>query len=276
MMRLLYLLPKHTLSRVVGRLAHLQIPFLSQTFIKIFVRFYRVNVQESAQPMNSYGSLGEFFVRDLAPGLRPLGDGVVSPVDGVITEFGTVNSGRLLQVKGLTYNVTNLLGDHSLAERFRNGYFFTLYLAPHNYHQIHSPVSGSVLESIYIPGELWPVNSWSVRHVPGLFARNERVITVIESDGALFAVVKVGATNVGSISLAYDGLRTNLSAKDRAESFPQRRRSYTGLELAKGAKLGAFHLGSTVVLLIEQGRFSLREGLVGGEVRLGQTLGNIV
>lgn len=276
MWSLLYLLPKNHVSRLIGWLVSHELPFgLSRTLLRYFVRTFPVDLEEAAEELDRYRTLGEFFVRDLRPGVRPVGEGVVSPVDGTITEFGPCSGETLLQVKGRNYSLRKLLRDDELTARFRGGFYITIYLAPHDYHQIHAPVTGAVSRMVYIPGALWPVNSWSINNIDELFTVNERIITVLDAPAGGVAVVKVGATNVGCISLVYDNLRSNCRmAGGGADRVVQR--SYEGLILEKGAKLAAFNLGSTVLLLFEPGKFVPGPGCVRGPVRLGTSLGRLV
>jgi phosphatidylserine decarboxylase len=214
--------------------------------------------------------LGEFFTRPLKEGSRPVGDGVVSPVDGVVIEHGPIEEGRLLQVKGRTYSVHRLLTQAVDSERYRDGYFATIYLAPHNYHRIHSPVDGEVREAVLVPGTLWPVNSWSVNNIDGLFTVNERVITQIATSTGEVSVVAVGAFNVGSISVTFDPeLRSNSHVRSIT------RRCYSPARaVKKGEHIGTFHLGSTVVLLFDRQTVAAGAlvGIERGEVRMGQSL----
>lgn len=251
---LLYLLPKNLLSYITGRLAHLRLPSSwNLALIRWFAARYRVNLNELALPLESYPSLGEFFTRDLAAGVRPISGELVSPVDAHISEFGPVEDGLLLQVKGRAYTMEALLRDSKLAEQFEGGQFITFYLAPGDYHHIHSPISGRVIRTSYIPGALWPVNEWSLNHIPNLFPINERMVSVIESEIGRVAVVMVGATNVGAISLSYDNLRGNTLGRIalRAEQ-PIVKLHDPSPPVACGERLGTFHMGSTVVLLLDR------------------------
>ncbi len=271
MLPLLRVLPKNQLSYLVGRLSSLRLPpFVQKKILRWFVDRYNVNLDEAQKTLEEYPSLSEFFVRNLKDGIRPIGEGVVSPVDGAITSFGSLEGEKLLQVKGKTYSVYTLLQDETLAKRFVDGFFITFYLAPPDYHHIHSPVDGQIRELHYIPGALWPVNEQSVEKINQLFAVNERIITAIESELGMVGVVMVGATNVGSIRLSFDDLRSNQYLLKKGKKL---HRTYVTPKLIKkGERLGTFHFGSTVILLFEKGKFTATKNIKSGRVRFGQSL----
>lgn len=278
MLRLLTLVPKNIVSALIGGLAHVQLPkLLAQPLLRAFVRGYRIDATTAEHPLSHYRSIGDFFTRNLAPGLRPIGSGVVSPVDGRVRGVGTITAGRLEQIKGKTYAVGELLGDDRfvplgdppLAPRYVGGTYLNLYLAPPDYHHIHSPVDGRITSIRAIPGALWPVNDRSIRTIDRLFAVNERIVVTIESPRGLVTVVMVGATNVGRISLTFDTIRSN--------RFPPRRqRAYYAAPpvIAAGARLGTFHLGSSVVVLFEPGALDIAGITVasGEKVVYGQSI----
>jgi phosphatidylserine decarboxylase len=240
-----------------------------------FVKAMGIDMAEAGARIGTYPSLEALFVRSLRPGLRrvePDPTCVVSPVDGKVGMCGTVESGTVLQLKGRPYGLARLLGDAEAAARFEGGPFATLYLAPHNYHRVHAPFSGEIREAILIPGALLPVFPSSVDRFDELFARNERLITFIDSpDAGRIALVKVGAMLVGRVSVTYDpDVHTNCRRQQR------RVLRYSPPRLmSKGAELGAFELGSTVVLLGEPGRISFDGLLPGVEVRMGQRIGSV-
>lgn len=278
MLRILFLVPKRLLSAVVGWLAHIPLPGpLGRAVVRLFVRCYQIETTSAELPLERYRSVGEFFTRNLKPGLRPVDGALVSPVDGRVRGFGRIVGGELEQIKGRTYRVDEFLGDERfaplgdtpLASRYEGGFYINLYLAPPDYHHIHAPVAGRIRCVRAIPGNLWPVNDWSIRTIDKLFAVNERMVVVIESAFGLVTVVMVGATNVGKIALAFDSLRSN--------RFPARLQRAVYDEprpIEAGERLGTFHLGSSVVVLFEPGAFP--EGRVGvqvGEaVRYGRAL----
>ena len=274
LIELLRFIPRNLLSWFIGKLAHLEHPrFLVPVVIRWFIKRYKIDCTDVLEDIDSFPSLGAFFVRELKPGARPLGSGVLSPVDGRVTENGVIDAGKMIQVKGRDYSVFDLLSNEEDAESFaKGGYYLTVYLAPPDYHCIHSPVSGSVSKMTYVPGSLWPVNDWSVSSIDNLFPRNERVITFIESEVGRVAVVKVGATNVGAIALTYDKLVSNSAPpvfRDRREKIE---RSYSDLDISAGDKLGEFRLGSTVILLFEPKAIELLPLPDDGRVRVGQTI----
>ena len=218
--------------------------------MKWFAGCYRLNLDEAEHPIEHYKSIGDLFVRRLKPGLRPVGAGdLVHPADSRITQQGPLNGGELIQAKGMAYKLDDFLGPLS-AQPYREGVFATYYLCPTDYHRVHSPVTGRIGRVVYIPGALWPVNEWSTRTIPHLFSINERVIVEILTDRGPVAVVLVGATNVGQMSLSFwEGFRTN-SAKQKNPMV----RDFAGsVSLKKGDELGAFHMGSTVVLCLSKG-----------------------
>ncbi|MDX1582509.1 MAG: archaetidylserine decarboxylase, partial [Thermoanaerobaculia bacterium] len=204
----------------------------------------------------------------LREGLRPIESDLVSPVDGVLRNFGAVEEGRLEQIKGKTYTLARFLGEDEAAKRYEQGVFFNLYLSPQDYHHVHAPVGGRVTGSAHIPGMLWPVNDWSLANIDELFSINERVITWIESDLGRVAVVMIGATNVGSMSVTYDSFITN-TARTRKTVISEYE---TPIPIETGAKLGTFHMGSSVVALFEPGRVDLDRVRVkaGDNVHYGQ------
>jgi len=267
--------PKNHLSYLVGRLSRLPFPRrLRRPLFACFARRFGVNLSEASRALDEYPSLYDFFVRDLRRGCRPISEGVVSPVDAVISEFGRIDDGRMLQVKNKYFSVAQLLQAESLSCRYADGYFITFYLAPGDYHHIHSPVDGVITEACYVPGKLWPVNTWSVRNIDGLFTVNERVITVIDSSSyGQVCVVKVGATNVGSIRLAYDPeICSNTNPFSLRAKHVFRRYYQPSIPAARGARLGTFCLGSTVILLFEAGFFSPGEHLRNVPVKMGERI----
>lgn len=254
MYRYLRYVPKNHLSRLVGRLVHTRLPApLARAIVKRFASAYEIDVDAASQPLDEYRSIGHFFTRDLREGLRPIESDFVSPVDGVLRNFGDVQDGRLEQVKGKTYTIARFLRDETHAKRYERGVYFNLYLSPQDYHHVHAPVSGGIVRSVHIPGKLWPVNDWSLANVDELFSINERVVTYIECSLGLVAAVMIGATNVGKISVAFDSFQSN---QRHAQSTVVRDYS-PAIAIAAGARLGTFHMGSSVVLLIEPGKIDL-------------------
>ena len=270
MYRYLRYVPKNHLSRFVGRLMHVRWPKpIARRLVSWFANSFEIDVDEAAQPAHHYPSIGHFFIRDLREGLRPIEGDLVSPVDGTLRGFGEVENGRLEQIKGKTYTVAKFLGDEKLAQRFENGVFFNLYLSPQDYHHIHSPVGGGITRSNHIPGMLWPVNDWSMANVDELFSINERVVTYIDSNHGLVAVVMIGATNVGKISVVYDSFISNV-----ARATPATKMYAPPVSIRPGDRLGTFHMGSSVVVLFEPGRIDLKRVRLeaGKKVRYGAAI----
>ncbi|HEV7241701.1 MAG TPA: archaetidylserine decarboxylase [Thermoanaerobaculia bacterium] len=254
MFRYLRYVPKNHLSRTVGRLVHARLPRpIARRLVQFFAKTYQIDVDAAGKPLHEYPSIGHFFIRDLREGLRPIESDFVSPVDGTLRNFGVVQNGRLEQIKGKTYTLARFLGEDENWKRYENGVFFNLYLSPQDYHHIHSPVGGRIARSVHIPGKLWPVNDWALKNVDELFSINERVVTYIDSHLGRVAVVMIGATSVGKISVVYDSFISNASKVNRIVS-----RDYEPpIDIANGERLGTFHMGSSVVVLLEPGRVDL-------------------
>jgi len=267
-----YLLPKRALTVLAGRLAGLRGGRATAAVIDWFVRRYGVNMQEAAEPdIHSYATFNEFFTRPLRDGARPLApQGLVCPVDGAISQCGPLDGERLIQAKGHDYTATALLaGRRELAEVFAGGSFATLYLSPRDYHRIHMPCDGRLRRMIHVPGSLFSVNPLTARTVPGLFARNERVVCVFDSDEGPFVMVLVGATIVGSMATSWHGV-INPPRPGTVREW-----SYADGEvvLARGAEMGRFLLGSTVVMLFPRDTVVFDAGWCEGRpVRLGEIM----
>ncbi len=243
-----YLLPKQALTLLAGRVARASGGALTTRLIAWFVRRYGVDMAEAANPdLASYATFNDFFTRALKAGARPLAlADFVCPVDGAISQFGAIDGGQIFQAKGHQYSATALLGgDAALAAQFDDGHFATLYLSPRDYHRIHMPCAAHLRQMIYVPGDLFSVNPTTARGVPGLFARNERLVCVF--DGALgpMALVLVGATIVGSMATTWHGVVNN----PRAGRLLRQRYDNECIEFRQGDEMGRFLLGSTVVLL---------------------------
>ena len=267
------LLPLNILSRIFGHIAKFRNPAFQRWAISAFAKRFRVNLSEASREIENYETLADFFLRDLKDDARPIGEGIVSPVDGRLTEWGEIANDTLLQVKGRDYSLSHFLNDVDTAKRLDGGTFLTLYLAPTDYHHVHAPCDIQVTSVKHIPGALFPVNSFSATRISELFCKNERVIVYFTCGGRAAALVFVGATNVGSIRLAFDGLRTNLSLRPPRSAHVTLKSFSTAVAFRKGERIGSFALGSTVVLLFEKGAFSSDINLRSGPVRLGETLG---
>jgi len=269
-----YLLPKQALTVLAGKLAQLRGGGLTTGVIRWFVRRYGVNMSEAADPdIASYPSFNDFFTRPLREGVRPLAaTDYICPVDGAISQFGRIEGDRILQAKGHRYSTTALVGgDRDLAARFENGSFATIYLSPRDYHRIHMPCEGRLTQMIYVPGSLFSVNPATVRGVPDLFARNERVVCVFDSAHGPFVMTLVGATIVGSMATVWHGTVN----PPRSRDICKWRYDDRDIRLAQGDEMGRFQLGSTVVLLFPQGAVDFSaEWAPARAVRLGEAMGS--
>lgn len=271
-MTLMRLLPKSALSTAVGLATRLPAPApLHRAAIKAFARRYRVDVHEAELAVEGYPTFAEFFTRKLKPGSREIDMGervVVSPVDGAVSQVGYSEKGECLQAKGVCYPVGALLHDEEMAKVFSGGAYATIYLSPRDYHRIHAPLAGKVEGYSYIPGEFWPVNPASVKLKEKLFCVNERLTTYLDTAAGKVAVVKVGATCVSRIRAAYDDVVTHTGGAAKVHRYDR------PMPLEKGAEVGVFEMGSTVILLFEKGRVKWDPSLVeGARVRMGTRIG---
>ena len=268
-----YVLPKQALTALAGKFASAQAGGLTTSVIRWFVGRYGVNMAEAANPdIAGYASFNEFFTRPLKEGARPLANAdFICPVDGAISQFGAIARDQIFQAKGHSYSSTALVGgDATLAARFENGLFATLYLSPKDYHRIHMPCAGRLKSMIHVPGELFSVNPVTARGVPGLFARNERVVCVFEGEAGPFVMALVGATIVGSMATVWHGV-VNPQRPGRLRDW---RYEDQDLRYGRGAEMGRFLLGSTVVMLFPQGSLSFNpEWAPGRAIRMGEAMG---
>ena len=270
-----YLLPKQALTILAGKFASAEAGNLTTSVIRWFVGRYAVNMSEAANSdIASYTTFNQFFTRPLRDGARPLADAdFLSPVDGAISQFGPIERDQIFQAKGHSYSTTALVGgDSELAAQFENGSFATLYLSPRDYHRIHMPCDGRLTRMIYVPGELFSVNPTTARGVPGLFARNERVVCVFDSAFGPFVLTLVGATIVGSMATIWHGIinppRPGVIREWRYEGD-------TAVNLKKGEEMGRFLLGSTVVMLFPKNTLSFNQNWKpAGAIRMGEMMGN--
>ena len=271
-----YLMPKQAMTRLAGRLASAEWGGFTTWVIKRFVKRYQVNMDEAvhADPAH-YKSFNEFFTRPLRDGVRPMAaSSWVCPVDGAISQCGPIDKDQIFQAKGHHYSTRALVGgDEKLAAQFQNGHFATLYLSPRDYHRIHMPIAGKLLRMIHVPGDLFSVNPTTARGVPGLFARNERVVCVFEGEHGPFVMVLVGATIVGSMATAWHGV-VNPPRPGQVRHWDYAPGQH---DLAQGAEMGRFLLGSTVVLLWPRDTIRLNaDWQAGTPVRMGQAMGQRV
>ncbi|WP_374279062.1 archaetidylserine decarboxylase [Azonexus sp.] len=269
-----YLIPKQALTVLAGKLASAEAGRLTTAVIRWFVGRYGVDMAEAANPdVAAYSSFNEFFTRPLQDGARPLADAdFLCPVDGAISQFGAIERDQIFQAKGHRYSTTALLGgDRELAARFESGSFATLYLSPRDYHRIHMPCAGKLTRMIYVPGALFSVNPTTARGVPGLFARNERVVCLFESAVGPFALVLVGATIVGSMATVWHGTVN----PPRPGVVREWRYDEQNIVLHQGEEMGRFLLGSTVVLLFPKDTLAFNpDWAPAGAVRMGEMMGS--
>jgi phosphatidylserine decarboxylase len=273
-----YVLPHHLISRVVLVATRVKFAPVKNWLIRAFMRGFKPDLSDALEedPF-AYASFNAFFTRALKPDARPLAGGasaVVSPVDGTLSQCGDIKAGQLLQAKGHYYSLDALLaGAASWSARFLDGRFATIYLAPYNYHRIHMPITGTLQEAWYVPGRLFSVNQATAAEVPNLFARNERVVLLFHGTCGPFAVIFIGALNVGSMATVWHGDVTPRWSR-RASALPLP--APADRTLQRGAELGRFNMGSTVILLFGAGAVTLSSGLAAGQtMRLGQQLGTI-
>lgn len=271
-----YLLPHHMLSRLLGYLTHARSPGFKNWFIRKISTTYQINMDEatSSNP-DDYEHFNAFFTRALKPGARNFIGGeeiISSPVDGAISQLGKIEQGRIFQAKGRDYSTLELLGgDEKLAAQFEDGEFTTIYLSPKDYHRIHMPISGKLEEMIHVPGRLFSVSPATARVVPRLFARNERVVSIFNTEAGPMAMVMVGAIFVASCETVWAGEVTPPAGKKvRRWDYHQDDNAPT---LAKGEEMGRFNMGSTIVMLLPKGSCKWdASALPGSKVEMGQVL----
>jgi phosphatidylserine decarboxylase len=268
-----YCLPQHLLSVGMHRLMRCRTRWLKNALIRLIIAKFNVDMSEAAEPnIEAYGSFNEFFTRQLRDGIRPIADSaLVSPVDGAISQLGPIREGRVIQAKGMTYSVEELLGgDAALAQQFEAGQFATIYLSPRDYHRIHMPLSGTLKRMRYVPGKLFSVSPRTARAVPRLFARNERLVTVFDTEFGPVALILVGAIFVGSMETIWSG-KVTPPYGPRIEDF-----AYQGdsaIRIEKGQEMGRFNMGSTVVLLLPAGAPQWMQNLTAEQaIKLGQAM----
>ena len=267
-----HVLPQHALSRLVLRATRVRAPWFKNWLIRGFLRLYAIDMADAAQPDPfRYASFNEFFTRALRSDARSVAKEpreIACPVDGVISEAGKIDGDTLLQAQGRNYTLKELLASRAWAKDFEGGSFATIYLAPFNYHRVHMPLAGRLRETVYVPGRLFSVNAATASLVPRLFARNERVLTWFDTTFGEFALILVGALNVGSIATVWAGDITPAPRRVATTLPPQ------AVSLDKGEELGRFNMGSTVILLFQKDRARWNAELrAGATVRLGQSLG---
>ncbi|GAD80869.1 phosphatidylserine decarboxylase proenzyme [Vibrio ezurae NBRC 102218] len=248
-----YWMPQHGLTRLVGKLASAKLGVVTTSIIRGFIKQYKINMDEAlhSDPAH-FATFNDFFVRELKPGLRPIAEGdsvITHPADACVSQFGPIEDGKLIQAKNHDYSARELLGgDHDLAESFADGSFATLYLSPSDYHRVHMPCDGTLRQMIYVPGDLFSVNPLTAENVENLFARNERVVCIFDTEFGPMAQVLVGATIVGSIELTWEGTVTPPRGNTVYRwNYPTE--GEKAIHFKKGDEMGRFKLGSTVINL---------------------------
>jgi phosphatidylserine decarboxylase len=271
--------PKRALSGAIGWVATRPIPSgIRAGVLRRFAGFYGIDLTEAERALTDYARLDDFFTRRLQPTARVIdasSSAVVSPADGTVVEAGRVRQGQLLQVKGVLLDVNELVGDPEAAGRLEGGAYLTTYLSPQDYHRVHAPVAGTIMGWRHVPGVLFPVNARSVAREPGLFVRNERLVTFIDGGPAGFcAVVMVAAVGVGNMSAAYDpDVQTH--ARSFLRAAIRQKRYDSGPTVAKGQEIGTFHMGSTTIALFESSRVDLSALSTGDRTRMGERIGTV-
>lgn len=269
-------IPKHLTSRVLGKLAECRIPAVKNTLIRAFIRRYQVDLGDAAvQNIEDFCHFNDFFTRALRDDARPISDqpnAIACPADGAVSEIGNIELGNILQAKGLKYSLFSLLaGDQALCDRLQGGRFATIYLAPRDYHRVHMPADGRLTRTTYVPGKLFSVNQATANRIPGLFARNERLICEFEGDNGPFVMILVGAVVVAGIETVWAGEITPVRPRLHSTDYTRQ----DEISLKKGEEMGRFKLGSTVILLFpEQAGVSWDNELHNAvPTRMGQTIG---
>ncbi len=269
-------IPTCLLSRITGYIARLNLPsFLLKSIINWYCKNYKVNRDEYIIPETGFTNFDMFFTRRLKEGVHKIDRGektVISPVDGKIQELGEIKENSILQAKNIDYSLEELIPS-PMAHRFTNGSFMTLYLSPSDYHRIHSPVNGTVKGYFHIPGKLYTVQDYMVKGYKGLYSINERLISYIQTENGLVAVCKIGAMDVGRITLSYSDAVTNRSLRNREEKHFQGNHLS---ELKKGDELGIFHIGSTIILLFQEKKIEFNSFNTGDSLRMGEVIGKFI
>lgn len=270
-----YIAPKYALTLYAGFWANMKIRLVKNRLISRFIKKYGVNMQEAVKEnIEDYTCFNDFFIRNLKPECRPIAtDGIISPVDGRVSEIGTIKDGQLLQAKGRYYSVRELLAsDESISSQFNSGCFTTIYLSPKDYHRIHMPVTGTLQEMIYVPGKLFSVQPLTARVVPNLFAKNERLVVLFKTKVGLMAMVLVGAAIVGSIGTQWHG---DIRRARRIKRTEYSTDISIAMVLERAAHMGYFKLGSTVILLFaNKNLMQWRKDIIAGQsICFGEALG---
>lgn len=269
-----YLVPQHALSRLVGYLAASELGFIKNTFINFFIKKFGINMREAQrQSADEFCCFNDFFTRELAEGVRPIAEGdnvLASPADGAVSQLGDIIDGRIFQAKGQSFSLHELLGgDAQLTDEFMGGKFNTIYLSPKDYHRVHMPTNGTLRQMIYVPGDLFSVNQTTAENVPRLFARNERLVAIFDTEHGPMAMVLVGAMIVAAIETVWAGRITPPLRERKVVDY----RITTPITLNKGDEMGRFLLGSTVVLCFAKDRIHWQATLAAeSPVRMGEAI----
>ncbi len=271
-----YILPHHALSKLMSKLTHCENKTWKNLFIRQIIRHYGVNMDEALEPdINAFKSFNHFFTRELNPDVRPLAterNAIASPADGVVSQAGNITNGKIFQAKGKSFTATDLLGgDAERAEPFNNGVFTTIYLSPKDYHRLHMPLTGTLREMVHIPGRLFSVNTATTNSVPGLFARNERVAAIFDTDAGPMALILVGAIFVSSIETVWHGVVTPPSITSVRRWLYQENAPV----LKIGEEMGRFNMGSTIIVLFAKDQAQWNPDFTADKiVKLGEHIGN--
>ncbi|MFA5983362.1 MAG: archaetidylserine decarboxylase [Methylococcaceae bacterium] len=271
-----YLLPQHGLSKIMRKLSRCENQTWKNLFIQQIIQHYGVNMAEALMPdSQDYKNFNEFFTRPLKPGIRPIcpaANAIACPADGAVSQAGSITAGSIFQAKGKNFSAIDLLGGDSVrAAPFMNGLFATIYLSPKDYHRLHMPLTGTLIEMLHIPGRLFSVNTATTRSVPGLFARNERVVCLFATDAGLMALVLVGAIMVCSIETVWHGEVTPPTQSSiRSWQYPENPPT-----LQKGEEMGRFNMGSTIIVLFEKNNTQWQDTFqTDKKVQLGEQIGS--
>jgi phosphatidylserine decarboxylase len=274
-----YAVPQHLLSHLVGWFAETRIDWIKNLFISKFIKQFNVNMDEAErQTPEAFENFNDFFTRELKSGMRPIdtkSNSIVSPADGAISQLGPIENGRVFQAKGHDYSLIELLGGNSqTADDFMGGQFATVYLSPKDYHRLHMPVTGTLREMIYVPGDLFSVNQTTAENVPRLFSRNERIVAIFDTELGPMALVLVGAMIVAGIETTWAGRITPFDRTVRSTSYPVQGESQQPLVIEKGEEMGRFFLGSTIVVCFGENKMHWLEDMKAEQpLRLGETIG---
>lgn len=273
-----HLLPQHLLSRCVGFLAETSIEWIKNPLISLFIKAFDVDMRQAIEEdPQAYRTFNDFFIRNIKPELRPLcseTDAIACPADGAISQLGDIELGKIFQAKGKSFDLTALLGgDEYLSQHFLGGKFATIYLSPKDYHRVHMPYDGQLQTMVHVPGKLFSVNDVTTQLVPDLFARNERVVSIFDTDAGPMAVILVGAMIVASIETSWEGQITPYKKQIRTTEYPN---THGEVVLNKGEEMGLFKLGSTAIVLFGPDCVEWQENLSAGtKVKMGEQLARL-